>query len=338
MVRGCTAKTCLTSCSCSRVRDLAVAAFAAVGGDGAGECAAAVDGLVPVVRHVGAAGGVVADDDDGDVGALCGGGGLLAEFGRCVVDFDVGAGGGGDAGERRDGVGRRAAVPVPVDGVGEWADDGDGFEFGLVEGQQCCCAFLRRTMDSRAVRREMLVGVAGVPGFGLVVCVDFRVRDLRGRVEEAELEDDFELAAEEGVELGFGDGAFFDGGVCFVLTGVEELVDAGVEAGDAAAFLSGNAWCADQSWRRAPPSVRDAVDVPLVDDDGFEDGIDGHGRAVPGVVAGHDAACAAVEEAHAEGDGVVLPEEAVVEVGSWSQRWSSLALARKCLRREAACQ
>ena len=55
----------------------AVAAFAAVGGDGAGERAAAVDGLVPVVRHVGAAGGVVADDDDGDVGVLCGGEGVV---------------------------------------------------------------------------------------------------------------------------------------------------------------------------------------------------------------------------------------------------------------------
>ena len=89
----------------------------------------------------------------------------------------------------------------------------------------------------------------------------------------------------------------------------------------------------------APPSVEMTSTSPLVDDDGFEDGVDGHGRAVPRVVAGHDAACAAVKKAHAEGDGVVLPEEALCRSRrrSWS-RWSSLELARKCLRSAAACQ
>src|SRR6185437_6645407 len=90
----------------------AVAAFTTVGGNGAGERAAAVDGLVPVACHVRAAGGVVADDNDGDVRVFSGGDGLLSELAGGVVDFDVGAKSGLDTGERRDGVGRRAATPL----------------------------------------------------------------------------------------------------------------------------------------------------------------------------------------------------------------------------------
>ena len=72
----------------------AVAAFAAVGGIGAGRvCRRRRRAAVPVVRLV-AAGGVVADDDDGDVGFAGGLEGVVFAAGRVisgVVDLDVGA-------------------------------------------------------------------------------------------------------------------------------------------------------------------------------------------------------------------------------------------------------
>src|SRR5581483_3770219 len=97
--------------------------------------------------------------------------------------------------------------------------------------------------------------------------------------------------------------------------GVEELIDAGVQAGDDGGFLVGEGVVRGPELADSAAVGGDDERVPLVDDDGFENGIDGHGCAVPRVVAGHDAAAATVEEAHAEGYGVVLPEEALVEVG-----------------------
>ena len=237
-------------------------------------------------------------------------------LGRCVVDLDVGAGGGLDACERRDGVGRGAAVPVPVDGVGERADDGDGFEFGLVEGQRVVRVLEEDDGFEAIVRRRDVVGVAEFQGSGSLSALIFEYGTCAGGSRRPSLRVTSNLRRRRVVELGFGDGAFFDGGVCLVFVGVEELVDAGVEAGDDGGFLVGECVVRGPELADGAAVGGEDVDVPLVDDDGFEDGIDGHGRAVPGVVAGHDAACAAVEEAHAEGDGVVLPEEARVEVGA----------------------
>jgi hypothetical protein len=168
--------------------------------------------------------------------------------------------------------------------------------------------------------------------------LDFGVGDHVGWVEQAELEGDTELGAEEGIDLGLGDGAFLDGGLGLVLVGVEELVDASVEAGDDGGLLVGEAFVGGDEELDGASVAGDYIDAPLSADDAFENRIDGHRGAVPGVVGGHDALGAAVEEAHAEGDGVVLPEEAVVELELELVRWSSLLLARKCLSRAADCQ
>ena len=65
---------------------LAVAAFATVAGDGAGKGdAGAIFVRVPVVAHVGAAGGVIANDDDCHVrGAGCFGGGAAGLIGGVI--------------------------------------------------------------------------------------------------------------------------------------------------------------------------------------------------------------------------------------------------------------
>ncbi len=78
-----------------------------------------------------------------------------------------------------------------------------------------------------------------VPWLRFVFGVDARVGNGCGWVEEAELERDFKLAAEKIVELDFSDRALSDRGVRLVFIGVEELVDAGVEAGDDGSFLVG---------------------------------------------------------------------------------------------------
>ena len=101
---------------------LAIDGFAAVGGVGALGPAGVV------------AGGVVADDDDGEVCGLGEGGGLGGVAGGVGGDVDAGAEAGADAGERGDGRGCGAAVPVHDDGVGEGADDGDRVDAGGVEG------------------------------------------------------------------------------------------------------------------------------------------------------------------------------------------------------------
>ena len=43
--------------------------------------------------------------------------------------------------------------------------------------------------------------------------------------------------------------------------------------------------------------------------------MDGHGNLVPGVVRGHEATRPALDPAHAEGDGIVLIEEPLIEIG-----------------------
>ena len=94
----------------------------------------------------------------------------MAEFVGGVIDLDVGADGVCDACERRDGVGRRAAVPVPVDGVGERADDGDGFEFRFVERERVVFVLEQHDGFERDAFGDF-VCVVGVPGLGFVVCL-----------------------------------------------------------------------------------------------------------------------------------------------------------------------
>ena len=107
----------------------AVAAFAAIAGDRAGQRnAAALRGVVPVVPHVGTAGRVVAHHYHGHLGFARGVYRGIAHFVGGVVDGDVGTQFLLDALQRRDRIRRRAAIPIPVDGVGERANYGNGFE------------------------------------------------------------------------------------------------------------------------------------------------------------------------------------------------------------------
>ena len=89
----------------------------------------------PLAAHVGPALRIVADHYDGHVGSL----GRLHRrsglVGGGVVHGHPGSDGVADALEGRDGPGRRAAVPVPVDDVGHRADDRDGLQRVLAKRQ-----------------------------------------------------------------------------------------------------------------------------------------------------------------------------------------------------------
>src|SRR5664279_4369141 len=66
-------------------------------------------------------------------------------------------------------------------------------------------------------------------------------------------------------------------------------------------------------------------------DNAAENWIDGHCGAVPRVVGSHDSLGAAVLEAHPEGDRIVLPEEALVEVRRGTGAEILIAVGKKVL-------
>ncbi len=119
------------------VDGFAVAAFTSVPRIGARFGA----GVGPVVGHVRAAGRVIADDDNGYIGGFCGGGGATVVVVCSVGDRDVRPHCGLDAGQRGDRIGRIATIPVPVDAVGQGADDRDRFQSGFVKRERGVVVF-----------------------------------------------------------------------------------------------------------------------------------------------------------------------------------------------------
>ena len=102
-----------------------IASFASVAGRGAGQCPATVDGVVPVVRHIRTAGGIVSDHDHRDVGGFGRVEGRVAQLILCVIHFYIRTELRFDSLQRRDCIRRRTAIPVPVHRVGERPDDSD---------------------------------------------------------------------------------------------------------------------------------------------------------------------------------------------------------------------
>ena len=105
----------------------------------------------------GLAGGVVADDDDGDIGGL-------GRFDRRVVvvvegevHLDAGADLVLDSIERSDRIGERAAIPVPGDVVGPLADHRDGLQLGLVQRQQVVLVLQKHDRLLRHLAGQQLV-------------------------------------------------------------------------------------------------------------------------------------------------------------------------------------
>src|ERR1700722_111918 len=70
----------------------------------------------------------------------------------------------------------------------------------------------------------------------------------------------------------------------------------------------------DKISERAAVSAKDTVESPFLDDGRAKHGILDHRYADPSVVGRHHGVGPAVLDGHAEGPGVVLAEEALVEV------------------------
>ena len=103
-----------------RKRDaLSVAAFASVAGHCAGQGAAAVHCVVPIVRHVWTARRVVANHNHRDIRRFGRIDGRIAKFLGGIIHLDVRTQFSLDPLERRNGIRGCAAVPVPMDGVGQ---------------------------------------------------------------------------------------------------------------------------------------------------------------------------------------------------------------------------
>ncbi len=148
------------------------------------------------------------------------------------------------------------------------------------------------------------------------VAFDFVVRHHVRRIEKSEVNHHAVNAAKVVVDFGKVDQFFVDGGVHAVGVAVEELVDAGVDGAGGShidvriVFVLG-----DHVGERAGIGADDSVLAPLSHGDFFQDGVRGHGDAIPGVVGGHVSARAAVDHTHAKRDGIVFAEEAFIEVG-----------------------
>src|ERR1019366_3094617 len=116
---------------------LTIASFASVAGHGARESySAAVGGAEPVMRHIRAACGVVTDHHNRYIGSTRRVDSSVSNLIGRVVDLDAWARFILDSLKRRDSVRRCAAVPIPVDGVGQWPDHGDRIDGFLLERQE----------------------------------------------------------------------------------------------------------------------------------------------------------------------------------------------------------
>ncbi len=280
---------------------------------------AAVHGLLAVARRgalgpAGVAGGMVAHADDSDVGLARGvdGGIIRIVFGvnhaRSVPHP------GADAVQRGHGVGRIAAVPVQQHLAGAASDDGDRFKRGFIQRQQVIFVLQQDDGFLRHQPGERLVFLAFPGQFGFAA--DRVVRHKFRRIEHAQLYHHAEDAAQHRVEVGLGQPAVFDGGVDALAVTVEELVDARFDDRRRGHIQVGIVVVArHQQGKRAAVGADDAVLPPLVHRNRLEDGVYGAGDAVVGVVRRHVRPRAAVHDAHAEGDGVVFAEEALVEIG-----------------------
>jgi len=82
--------------------------------------------------------------------------------------------------------------------------------------------------------------------------------------------------------------------------------------------------------------ARDHIDAPFLTDNAPENGIDSHGCAIPGVVRGHDGFGASFLKTHPEGHRIVLPEEALVEVGGGAFAKILVAVSQEVL--EQCCR
>ncbi len=198
-----------------------------------------------------------------------------------------------------------------MDHVSQRADDGNGLDLFLIEGKKVVLILEQHDGLEGDLFRDCPVAV-GVPGQRRVL--DRGVGNHLGGIEQAKLDGDAEFAAQRFIEIGFLQRPVFERRFDLELVAVKKLIDASLEAGDHGGFLVGEKMARVDEQRHRSAVAGDDVDAPLVDDDAAQDGVDGHGRAVPGVVGSHDGLGAAVCESHAEGNRIVLPEKPLVEV------------------------
>ena len=141
------------------------------------------------------------------------------------------------------------------------------------------------------------------------------VRDDLRRVEQPELERDAELPPQRLVEVRLRHQAFLQCGAQLLEGPVQVLVDPRLQRGDDGGLLIGEDLVVLPEVLHRAAVARDDLHAPLADQHVAKDGVEGHGRAVPGVVGGHHRVGPRVLERHAERHRVVLPEEPLVELG-----------------------
>ena len=97
---------------------------------------------------------------------------------------------------------------------------------------------------------------------------------------------------------------------------VQELVHAGLDRpGGPVREIPVVAVGANHVAQRAGVRADDAVHAPDPDHHILDNGMDGHGNHVPGVVCRHETARPTLRPPHAEGDGIVFIEEPLIEIG-----------------------
>ncbi|OQB84653.1 MAG: hypothetical protein BWX86_02839 [Verrucomicrobia bacterium ADurb.Bin122] len=220
-----------------------------------------------------------------------------------------------DALARSDGVRRGAGVPVEQHAVGERADDGDGLELVRIERQETVGVFEQHDGFLSDEPGEG-AGLRLRPWLGRAGGADLAVGDAFRWIEQAEANRDAEEPAQGAVEVGLGDEPAFHRFGDGLFVAVEEMVDAGLEAGGSGGRQIGEGFVLiHEEVEAAAIGADDAVEAPLAADDVVEHRMHVSGRAVDGVVGGHEGAGATFAHGDLEALGVVLAPEALVEVG-----------------------
>src|ERR1019366_1545113 len=167
-----------------------------------------------------------------------------------VVDLDAWARFILDSLKRRDSVRRCAAVPIPVDGVGQWPDHGDRIDGFLLERQEGLFILEKDDRFECHLLRDC-PNLVGVPGLRRIL--DGRVWDHLRRVD-----------------LRLGDGTILHGCPGFVQILVEELIYACFETRDYGSFLIWKEMTRIDEELDCSSIARNHIDSPFLADNDLE--------------------------------------------------------------------